>query len=57
MSDISLADPAKHWPHLRSTNPIESMFAALRLRPRPITVTSIPAITMSIVNKRASSIT
>ncbi len=24
--------PAKHWPHLRTTNPIESTFATIRLR-------------------------
>jgi transposase-like protein len=26
--------PAEHWPHLRSTNPIESTFATVRLRTR-----------------------
>jgi transposase-like protein len=24
--------PAEHWPHLRTTNPIESTFATVRLR-------------------------
>jgi putative transposase len=24
--------PAQHWPHLRTTNPIESTFATVRLR-------------------------
>jgi len=24
--------PAEHWPHIRSTNPIESTFATIRLR-------------------------
>ena len=26
--------PAEHWPHLRTTNPIESTFATVRLRHR-----------------------
>ncbi len=26
--------PAEHWQHLRTTNPIESMFATVRLRHR-----------------------
>ena len=26
--------PAEHWSHIRSTNPIESMFATVRLRTR-----------------------
>ena len=26
--------PAEHWKHLRTTNPIESMFATVRLRHR-----------------------
>ena len=26
--------PAEHWPHLRTTNPIESTFATVRLRTR-----------------------
>ena len=26
--------PAEHWPHLRTTNPIESTFATIRLRHR-----------------------
>ena len=25
--------PAKHWKHIRTTNPIESTFATVRLRP------------------------
>jgi putative transposase len=24
--------PAQHWPHLRTTNPVESTFATVRLR-------------------------
>lgn len=24
--------PAEHWPHIRTTNPIESTFATVRLR-------------------------
>jgi len=24
--------PAEHWPHIRTTNPIESAFATIRLR-------------------------
>lgn len=24
--------PAQHWPHIRSTNPIESMFSTVRLK-------------------------
>lgn len=28
--------PAEHWQHLRTTNPIESMFATVRLRHRRI---------------------
>jgi putative transposase len=27
-------DPAEHWVHLRTTNPIESTFATVRLRQR-----------------------
>lgn len=29
-------DPAEHWIHLRTTNPIESTFATVRLRQRVI---------------------
>jgi transposase-like protein len=32
--------PAEHWIHLRTTNPIESTFASVRLRQR---VTRAPA--------------
>ena len=28
--------PAEHWVHLRTTNPIESMFATVRLRTAPL---------------------
>src|ERR1700730_1873398 len=28
----SMNFPAQHWPHLRTTNPIESTFATVRLR-------------------------
>ena len=31
--------PKEHWGHLRTTNPVESPFAALRLRPMPPSAT------------------
>lgn len=34
---------AKHWIHLRTTNPIESTFATVRLRTKVTKVTRVPA--------------
>ena len=31
-SDVFYEFPAKHWPHIRTTNSIESAFATARLR-------------------------
>ena len=35
--------PAEHWIHLRTTNPIESTFATVRLRPRSPRSRTVPA--------------
>lgn len=32
--EVGVEFPAEHWKHLRTTNPIESAFATVRLRQR-----------------------
>jgi putative transposase len=44
--------PAEHWLHLRTTNPIESIFATVRLRQR---VTKGPAPAPPVSRWRSSS--
>jgi transposase-like protein len=44
--------PAEHWIHLRTTNPIESTFATVRLRQR---VTKDPALVPPVSRWRSSS--
>jgi putative transposase len=38
--------PARHWPHLRTTNPIESTFATVRLRTHRTRGYGIATLTM-----------
>ena len=45
--------PAEHWPHLRTTNPIESTFATVRHRTRQTKGCGSRTATMSLVFKLA----
>ena len=42
-------DPAEHWMHLRTTNPIESTFATVRLRHRR-TILPCPSRAVTLLN-------
>jgi len=47
--------PAEHWPHLRTTNPIESTFATVRLRTKKTKGCGSRAATLMMVFKLATS--
>lgn len=47
--------PAKHWQHLRTTNPIESMFATVRLRHRRTKGSGTRVACLAMVFKLAES--
>ena len=47
--------PAKHWTHIRTTNPIESMFATVRLRTKRTKGCGSTEATLTMVFKLAQS--
>ncbi len=47
--------PAEHWPHLRTTNPIESTFATIRLRHRRTKGSSTRRTSLAMMFKLAES--
>ena len=47
--------PAEHWPHLRTTNPIESVFATVRLRTQKTKGAGSRVACLSMVFKLAQS--
>lgn len=47
--------PAKHWPHIRSTNPIESLFATVRLRTKRTKGCGSTTATLTMVHQLALS--
>lgn len=47
--------PAEHWRHLRTTNPIESVFATIRLRHRRTKVSGSRQTNLVIMFKMAES--
>lgn len=47
--------PAVHWVHLRTTNPIESTFATVRLRTKVTKVAGSAAAALVIVSKLVES--
>lgn len=47
--------PAKHWSHIRSTNPIESMFATVRLRTKRTKGCGSTTATITMVHQLAMS--
>lgn len=47
--------PAEHWQHIRTTNPIESMFATVRLRHRRTKGSGTRAACLAMVFKLAQT--
>jgi transposase-like protein len=48
--------PAEHWIHLRTTNPIESAFATVRLRTKVTKGAGSPAAALAMVFKLVESV-
>lgn len=47
--------PAEHWPHLRTTNPIESTFSTIRLRHRKTKGSGTRRTSLAMMFKLAQS--
>lgn len=47
--------PAEHWIHLRTTNPIESMFSTVKLRTKVTRGAGSPAAALAMVSKLVGS--